>query len=250
MGHHYIGTEHLLLGLVLEGDGIAVNVLRGLGIDVARVRSQTTRNILQNRPGQKTKKESKTPLVDQLGYDLTAAAEENRSTRSSAGNRKSSADPGSSRRTKNSPALIGNRALARRPSSKDWRSASSMAMCPNAAQQAPADARRQQPGGRHHVRGQFEERLKKVIEEVIASQSILFIDEVHYAGGRQRRQQRRCGQYPQAGAEPGASCRSSAPRRWTNIASTSRATPRWNGASNRFWWKSPPLIRRWRFSRV
>ncbi len=41
MGHHYIGTEHLLLGLVREGEGIAVNVLRGLGVNLDRVRTQT-----------------------------------------------------------------------------------------------------------------------------------------------------------------------------------------------------------------
>jgi ATP-dependent Clp protease ATP-binding subunit ClpC len=78
MGHHYIGTEHLLLGLVREGEGIAVNVLRGLGINLDRVRTQTARNILQNQAQtkEKQKKESKTPLMDQLGYDMTAAAEE------------------------------------------------------------------------------------------------------------------------------------------------------------------------------
>jgi len=80
MGHHYIGTEHLLLGLVREGEGIAVNVLRGLGINLDRVRTQTARNLLQNQAQskEKQKKESKTPLVDQLGFDLTAAAEEGR----------------------------------------------------------------------------------------------------------------------------------------------------------------------------
>ena len=44
MGHHYIGTEHLLLGLVREGEGIAVNVLRGLGVNLDRVRTQTARD--------------------------------------------------------------------------------------------------------------------------------------------------------------------------------------------------------------
>jgi len=110
MGHHYIGTEHLLLGLVREGEGIAVNVLRGLGVNLDRVRTQTARNILQSQVQNKDKqkKESKTPLMDQLGFDLTAAAEEGR------------LDPVVgriteierliqilSRRTKNNPALIG-----------------------------------------------------------------------------------------------------------------------------------------------
>jgi ATP-dependent Clp protease ATP-binding subunit ClpC len=187
MGHHYIGTEHLLLGLVREGDGIAVNVLRGLGIDVARVRSQTTRNILQNQAQtkEKTKKESKTPLVDQLGYDLTAAAEENK------------LDPVIgrqseierliqilSRRTKNNPALIGEPGVGK------------TAIVEGLAQRI-IDGDVPEPLLNKRLlmldvgslvagtmyRGQFEERLKKVIEEVIASQSILFIDEVHMLVG-------------------------------------------------------------------
>ncbi len=187
MGHHYIGTEHLLLGLVREGEGIAVNVLRGLGVNLDRVRTQTARNILQTQAQskEKQKKESKTPLVDQLGYDLTAAAEEGK------------LDPVIgrqseierliqilSRRTKNNPALIGEPGVGK------------TAIVEGLAQRImegdvpePLLNRRllmldvgSLVAGTMY-RGQFEERLKKVIEEVIQSGSILFIDEVHMLVG-------------------------------------------------------------------
>lgn len=187
MGHHYIGTEHLLLGLVREGEGIAVNVLRGLGINLDRVRTQTARNLLQNQAQskEKQKKESKTPLVDQLGYDLTAAAEEGR------------LDPVIgrhneierviqilSRRNKNNPALIGEPGVGK------------TAIVEGLAQRI-IEGNVPEPLLNKRVlmldvgslvagtmyRGQFEERLKKVIEEIITSQSILFIDEVHMLVG-------------------------------------------------------------------
>ena len=187
MGHHYIGTEHLLLGLVREGEGIAVNVLRGLGINLDRVRTQTARNILQNQTQSKDKqkKESKTPLVDQLGYDLTAAAEEGK------------LDPvvgrqGEierliqilSRRTKNNPALIGEPGVGK------------TAIVEGLAQRIIEGDVPEPLLNRRLImldvgslvagtmyRGQFEERLKKVIEEIIASQALLFIDEVHMLVG-------------------------------------------------------------------
>jgi len=187
MGHHYIGTEHLLLGLVREGEGIAVNVLRGLGINLDRVRTQTARNLLQNQAQskEKQKKESKTPLVDQLGYDLTAAAEEGR------------LDPVVgrhneiermiqilSRRNKNNPALIGEPGVGK------------TAIVEGLAQRV-VEGNVPEPLLNKRVlmldvgslvagtmyRGQFEERLKKVIEEIISSQAILFIDEVHMLVG-------------------------------------------------------------------
>ncbi len=187
MGHHYIGTEHLLLGLVREGEGIAVNVLRGLGVNLDRVRTQTARNILQSQAQSKSKekKESKTPLVDQLGYDLTAAADEER------------LDPVIgrqteierliqilSRRTKNNPALIGEPGVGK------------TAIVEGLAQRIiegnvpePLLNRRllmldvgSLVAGTMY-RGQFEERLKKVIDEIIDTKALLFIDEVHMLVG-------------------------------------------------------------------
>src|SRR5919197_5980059 len=113
--HHYIGTEHLLLGLVREGEGIAAGVLESLGVSLDKVRSQVI-YVLNQSAAYSTQegaagahgKSSKTPVIDQLGMDLTAAA------------RAGKLDPVIgrfkeiervvqilSRRTKNNPALIG-----------------------------------------------------------------------------------------------------------------------------------------------
>src|SRR5512147_1130640 len=120
MGHHYIGTEHLLLGLVRYGEGVAMDVLRKLGVTPEQIRRQTRRVLQESTASrrtstgeaQKTAKQEqqkpKTPMVDQLATDLTALAEEGK------------LDPVIgrqmeierviqilARRTKNNPALIG-----------------------------------------------------------------------------------------------------------------------------------------------
>ncbi|MDW8328205.1 MAG: Clp protease N-terminal domain-containing protein, partial [Anaerolineales bacterium] len=91
MNHHYISTEHLLLGLVRQNEGVAVDVLKKLGISAEQIRRQT-RRVLQENPSQsqfqrqpvaaqgdiRKKERVKTPLVDQLATDLTALAEENK----------------------------------------------------------------------------------------------------------------------------------------------------------------------------
>ena len=187
MGHHYIGTEHLLLGLVREGEGIAVNVLRGLGVNLDRVRTQTARNILQSQSQtkEKQKKESKTPLVDQLGYDLTAAAEEGK------------LDPVIgrrneierliqilSRRTKNNPALIGEPGVGKTAIVEGLAQRIIEGDVPEPLlnkRLLMLDVGSLVAGTMY--RGQFEERLKKVIEEIINSSALLFIDEVHMLVG-------------------------------------------------------------------
>src|SRR6187402_3332688 len=111
LGHNYIGTEHLLLGLVREGEGIAAGVLESLGVNLDKVRHEVIRVLSQSSsagPTPETKRASKTPTVDQLGINLTDAA------------RAGKLDPVIgrdkeierviqilSRRTKNNPALIG-----------------------------------------------------------------------------------------------------------------------------------------------
>ena len=112
LGHNYIGTEHLLLGLVREGEGIAAGVLESLGVNLDKVRHEVIRVLSQSSSAgpsaQETKRASKTPTVDQLGINLTDAA------------RAGKLDPVIgrekeierviqilSRRTKNNPALIG-----------------------------------------------------------------------------------------------------------------------------------------------
>src|SRR6478672_11422764 len=109
--HNYIGTEHLLLGLVREGEGIAAGVLESLGVNLDKVRHEVIRVLSQSSsagPAQETKRASKTPTVDQLGINLTELA------------RSGKLDPVIgrdkeierviqilSRRQKNNPALIG-----------------------------------------------------------------------------------------------------------------------------------------------
>jgi ATP-dependent Clp protease ATP-binding subunit ClpC len=187
MGHHYIGTEHLLLGLVREGEGIAVNVLRGLGINLDRVRTQTARNILQShaQSKEKQKKESKTPLVDQLGFDLTVAAEEGRLD--PVVGRQSEIErliQILSRRTKNNPALIGEPGVGKTAIVEGLAQRIIEGDVPELLlnkRLVMLDVGSLVAGTMY--RGQFEERLKKVMEEIINSSAILFIDEVHMLVG-------------------------------------------------------------------
>src|SRR6476469_9950609 len=74
--HNYIGTEHLLLGLVREGEGIAARVLENMNVDLDKVRHEVIRVLSQSSaaaPAQETKRASKTPTIDQLGINLTDA---------------------------------------------------------------------------------------------------------------------------------------------------------------------------------
>ncbi len=187
MGHHYIGTEHLLLGLVREGEGIAVNVLRGLGVSLDRVRTQTARSILQTQQ-QSTGSEnvdSDTPLVDQLGLDLTERATEGK------------LDPVigreteierviqiMSRRTKNNPALIGEPGVGKTAIVEGLAQRIVVGDVPEPLlnkRLLMLDVGSLVAGTMY--RGQFEERLKKIIEEITNAEAILFIDEVHMLVG-------------------------------------------------------------------
>jgi ATP-dependent Clp protease ATP-binding subunit ClpC len=186
MGHQYIGTEHLLLGLVREGEGIAVNVLRSLGVSLDTVRTQTARSLLESEQHQESKRqESKTPLIDQLGLDLTQQAEEGK------------LDPVIgrqkeierviqilSRRTKNNPALIGEPGVGKTAIVEGL----AQRIIAGDAPESLLDKRLLMLDVGSLVagtmyRGQFEERLKKVIEEIKDSGAILFIDEVHMLVG-------------------------------------------------------------------
>ncbi len=200
LGHHYIGTEHLLLGLI-RSEGTALEVLRRLGITPDEIRRQTRRVLQESASSNpppaaaggppptpqrgKEQKDAKTPLVDQLATDLTAKAEEGR------------LDPVIgrqmeierviqilARRTKNNPALIGEPGVGK------------TAIVEGLAQRivegdvpAPLMNKRvlQLDVGSlvagTMYRGQFEERLKRIIDELKQAGSILFIDEVHMLVG-------------------------------------------------------------------
>ena len=185
MNHTYIGTEHLLIGLLREGEGVAAGVLESLGVTLDKVRAETHR-ILSHSSGsgssQGSRSTSRTPTLDQLGVDLTVAA------------RSDKLDPVVgreqeiqrvvqilSRRTKNNPVLVGEpgvgktaivEALAQRIGSGD---------VPETLQGkrlVTLDMGALVAGTKY--RGEFEERLKKVIEEIKASGNcVLFIDEIH-----------------------------------------------------------------------
>jgi ATP-dependent Clp protease ATP-binding subunit ClpC len=194
LGHHYIGTEHILLGLV-RVDGTAMEVLRRLGVTADQIRRQTRRVLNETAAspaaagtpqGSRTPTSGpKTPLVDQLAADLTTMAEEKK------------LDPVVgrqmeierviqilARRTKNNPALIGEPGVGK------------TAIVEGLAQRivegdvpAPLMNKRvlQLDVGSlvagTMYRGQFEERLKRVIDELKQSGAILFIDEVHMLVG-------------------------------------------------------------------
>ena len=195
--HHYIGTEHLLLALVRSSEGWALEALKRLGVTPEQIRRQTRRVMQESSAAspagaqqppsssRKEQKSEKTPLVDQLATDLTAMAEDGK------------LDPVIgrqmeierviqvlARRTKNNPALIGQpgvgktaivEGLAQRIIEGD-------VPAPLIGKQVlQLDVGSLVAGTMY--RGQFEERLKRVIDELKASGAILFIDEVHMLVG-------------------------------------------------------------------
>lgn len=184
LNHHYIGTEHLLLGLVREGEGIAAGVLESLGVSLDKVRAQTIQVLNQSSAytQQETRQATRTPTIDQMGMDLTALA------------RAGKLDPVIgrqkeiervvqilSRRTKNNPALIGEPGVGK------------TAIVEGLAQKIVAGDVPETLSGKRLLtldigslvagtkyRGEFEERLKKVIEEIkAAGNCVIFVDELH-----------------------------------------------------------------------
>ena len=186
MNHTYIGTEHLLIGLLREGEGVAAGVLESLGVTLEKVRTETHRILSNSSTGsgssQSTRTGTRTPTLDQLGIDLTNAARDNK------------LDPVVgrdseiqrvvqilSRRTKNNPVLVGEPGVGK------------TAIVEALAQQIYSGEIPETLQGKRLVtldmgalvagtkyRGEFEERLKKVIEEIkTAGNCVLFIDEVH-----------------------------------------------------------------------
>ena len=195
LGHHNIGTEHILLGLV-RGEGTAREILHKLGVTPEQVRRQTHRvlnessaSIAQTAGGKEQQKQStkeqKTPLVDQLAVDLTTLAEEKK------------LDPVIGRQTeierviqvlarrnKNNPALIGEPGVGKTAIVEGLAQRITEGDVP-----APLMKKRVMQldvgslvAGTMY-RGQFEERLKRVIDELKQSGAILFIDEVHMLVG-------------------------------------------------------------------
>ncbi|MEN9687986.1 MAG: hypothetical protein RL381_998 [Actinomycetota bacterium] len=189
LGHNYIGTEHILLGLIREGEGVAAQVLVKLGADLNRVRQQVIQllsgyqgkeAVSQGGPAEGTP--STSLVLDQFGRNLTAAAREGK------------LDPVIgrdqeiervmqvlSRRTKNNPVLIGEPGVGKTAVVEGLAQAIAKNDVPETLkdkQLYSLDLGALVAGSRY--RGDFEERLKKVLKEIkTRGDIIIFIDEIH-----------------------------------------------------------------------
>ena len=189
LNHSYIGTEHLLLGLVREGEGIAAGVLESLGVNLERVRAETTRILSQSSPQAATagaRQATRTPTVDQLGIDLTQAARNNQlDPVIGRSNELERVVQILSRRTKNNPVLIGEPGVGKTAIAELLAQRIVSGDVPETLQGKrllTLDIGSLVAGTKY--RGEFEERLKKVIEEIKGSGNyILFIDELHMLVG-------------------------------------------------------------------
>jgi ATP-dependent Clp protease ATP-binding subunit ClpC len=186
MGNNYVGTEHLLLGLLIEGEGIAAHVLEDLGASLEKVRGEIERLLhesgLEEDSKETQKKPSKTPLLDQFCRDLTELATKN------------SLDPVIgrameierviqilSRRTKNNPALIGEPGVGKTAIAEGLAQNIVLGNIPESLmgkRVLTLDMGALVAGTKY--RGEFEERLKKILDEIRQSREVvLFIDELH-----------------------------------------------------------------------
>ncbi|MCL5048656.1 MAG: ATP-dependent Clp protease ATP-binding subunit [Firmicutes bacterium] len=190
LGHNYIGTEHMLLGLVREGEGVAAQVLQSLGADLPRVRQQVIQLLsgYQGREasgvgsGSSDQAPTGSPVLDQFGRNLTQLAREHKLDPVIGRDREiERLMQVLSRRTKNNPVLIGEPGVGK------------TAIVEGLSQQivnndVPETLKGKQlytldlgalvAGSRY--RGDFEERLKKVLKEIkTRGDTILFIDELH-----------------------------------------------------------------------
>ena len=194
LGHNYIGTEHLLLGLIREGEGVAARVLENLGVDLNKIRSNVIKMLGETKPqvsgGSSSSSSSssssggktKTPSLDEFGRDLTLAAQELR------------LDPVVgrekeierviqilARRTKNNPVLIGEPGVGKTAVAEGLATRIVNAEVPDildGKKVIQLDMGLLVAGTKY--RGEFEERLKKIMDEIRqAGNIILVIDEMH-----------------------------------------------------------------------
>ena len=192
LGHNYIGTEHLLLGLIREGEGVAARVLENLGVDLNKIRSNVVKMIGESKPqtvssgssgsSSSSGGKTKTPSLDEFGRDLTLAAQELR------------LDPVVgrekeierviqilARRTKNNPVLIGEPGVGKTAVAEGLAIRIVNAEVPDildGKKVIQLDMGLLVAGTKY--RGEFEERLKKIMDEIRqAGNIILVIDEMH-----------------------------------------------------------------------
>ncbi len=196
LGHNYIGTEHLLLGLIREGEGVAARVLENLGVDLNKVRSNVIKMLGESKPqataggagssssssSSSSSGKTKTPSLDEFGRDLTLAAQELR------------LDPVVgrekeierviqilARRTKNNPVLLGEPGVGKTAVAEGLAIRIVNAEVPDildGKKVIQLDMGLLVAGTKY--RGEFEERLKKIMDEIRqAGNIILVIDEMH-----------------------------------------------------------------------
>jgi ATP-dependent Clp protease ATP-binding subunit ClpC len=194
LGHNYIGTEHILLGLIREGEGVAAQVLVKLGADLSRVRQQVIQllsgysgpggqeKVGQTAGGSGEQSPSGSLVLDQFGRNLTQLAREKKLDPVIGRERETErVMQVLSRRTKNNPVLIGEPGVGKTAIVEGLAQSIAADNVPetlHAKQLYTLDLGALVAGSRY--RGDFEERLKKVLKEIkTRGDIILFIDELH-----------------------------------------------------------------------
>ena len=194
LGHSYIGTEHILLGLIREGEGVAAQVLQKLGADLNRVRQQVIQLLspasrARSRPAPRPRPPARRPTPRRRRWCSTSSAATSprtparaSSTRSSGASRRSSGSCRSCRRrTKNNPVLIGEPGVGKTTIVEGLAQDIVRGNVPETLKDKQIytlDLGALVAGSRY--RGDFEERLKKVLKEIrTRGDIVLFIDEIH-----------------------------------------------------------------------
>jgi ATP-dependent Clp protease ATP-binding subunit ClpC len=185
LGHNYIGTEHLLLGLIREGEGVASQVLMNLGMELERVREEVMNLLGSAIPGYEMGQKvshAKTPALDAFGRDLTKLAKDNKLD--PVIGRKNEIERVIqilSRRTKNNPVLLGEAGVGKTAIVEGLAQKIVTGDIPEILKDQRIiilDLALMVAGTKY--RGQFEERIKAVMDEIKRSEDIIiFIDELH-----------------------------------------------------------------------